>query len=200
LSDKCVCTAKLDVTDTLSRPYNFGDGPQVLEVDMHKPGSSEDCGKLTVKVEFWAARYGAIRLVCHEGVNLSNKGNMMDTQDPYVYLTVGESNAQSKTHSNGGTSPNFNGEELLVMVDEKNWTKSCKIQMFDDDFGKDDLIAESVMNLLYMMSSGAPDVTSLAMTNKKTDQDGWHSPLRARLPPLRPARRHRALGQGPPQP
>eukprot|EP00519_Triparma_laevis_P003355 CAMPEP_0182506790 /NCGR_PEP_ID=MMETSP1321-20130603/21932_1 /TAXON_ID=91990 /ORGANISM="Bolidomonas sp., Strain RCC1657" /LENGTH=2200 /DNA_ID=CAMNT_0024712587 /DNA_START=158 /DNA_END=6756 /DNA_ORIENTATION=- len=172
LSDKCVCTAKLDVTDTLSRPYNFGDGPQVLEVDMHKPGSSEDCGKLTVKVEFWAARYGAIRLVCHEGVNLSNKGNMMDTQDPYVYLTVGESNAQSKTHSNGGTSPNFNGEELLVMVDEKNWTKSCKIQMFDDDFGKDDLIAESVMNLLYMMSSGAPDVTSLAMTNKKQTKTG----------------------------
>ncbi|GMI16140.1 hypothetical protein TrLO_g13746 [Triparma laevis f. longispina] len=172
MSDKCVCTTKLDITDTVTRPYHFGDGPQILEVDMHKPGTSEDCGTLTLKVEFWAARFGAIKLICHEGVNLSNKGNMVDTQDPYVYLTAGEANAQSKTHSNGGTSPKFNGEELLVMVDEKNWTKPCKIQMFDDDFGKDDLIAENTLNLLHMMSSGAPNLTSLAMTNKKQTKTG----------------------------
>ena len=172
MSDKCVCTAKVEVTDTVSRPFHFGDGPLVLDVDLHKPGSSEDNGKLTIKVEFWAARFGVVRVVCHEGLELSNKGGMMDTQDPYVYLTAGEAKATSVTANNGGTNPKFNGEELMVMVDEKNWSKPCKVQLYDDDFGKDDLIAEAALDLLSLMAVGATTVTSLAMMNKKQTKNG----------------------------
>jgi len=81
-SDKCVCVAEVDVTDSLSRPFHYNDGPLVKTIDLHKPGTSEDCGQLTIKLEFWAARTGVFRLQLKSAKNLYDVGNFADTQDP----------------------------------------------------------------------------------------------------------------------
>ena len=172
ISDKCVCAAKIDVTDAITRPMFFGDGPKVLEVDMHKPGTSTDCGVLKVKVEFWAAKFGVVQLVCNGASNLNNVGNLLDKQDPYVYFTVGKEKSQTDTVQNGGVNPSFNSAELLVLVDESNWNKPAKVQVFDDDFGSDSLISEHALNLFHMMSERSAPYSSLPLQTKSGKEGG----------------------------
>ena len=77
----------------------------------------------------------------------------MDKQDPYVYVTIGKQKSKSKVVNNGGSSPVFNNEELLLYVGVDDWQKGGKIELWDDDLGSDDLIASTNLNILHMMAT-----------------------------------------------
>jgi hypothetical protein len=172
MSDKCVCVAKVDVTDEMERPMFYNDGPKVLEVDLHKPGTTEDCGTIKVKVEFWAAKFGVVRVVCNDCTNLNDTSNMLDKQDPYVYLSIGEERARTETLSNAGAKPDWKGEELLIFVDEKNWNKPFKLDIFDDDFGSDSLIASHTLDLFNMMAENSAPYSSIPLLTQSGKDAG----------------------------
>ncbi|GMI20703.1 hypothetical protein TeGR_g39, partial [Tetraparma gracilis] len=92
-SDPVLCAARLDVTDIVQRPFFHGDGPKPVTVDLHNPGSTVDNGTLSLKVEFWKATPGVFRMIASKGVALRNVGSMLDKQDPYVYLSLGDKQA-----------------------------------------------------------------------------------------------------------
>jgi len=173
MADKCVCVAKVDVTDILSRPNFYNDGPKVLEVDLHKPGTTEDCGTLKLKVEFWAAKFGVVKVICNDCTDLNDTSNMLDKQDPYVYLSLGEEKARTETLSNAGSKPDWKGVELLVFVDERNWNKPFKLQIYDDDFGSDALIAEHNLDLFNMMAEKSAAYSSIPLTTKSGKDAGF---------------------------
>ena len=94
-----------------------------------------------------------------EGRNLPNMGGMLDTQDPYVSVTVPvgkkEQVVRGLTCDNGGVNPSFGREQLLLwFADEptdkgvKSWTEPMKIELYDDDAMADDLIGSCEIDIL----------------------------------------------------
>ena len=102
-----------------------------------------------------------IRFVLDCGKNLANRGGVTDTQDPYVKVSLYSKKpkkavtvVRSLTVNNGGTSPSFKHEELLVWIGPGDWNKKLLVQLFDSDTISDDLIGESHVNMLGFMCHG----------------------------------------------
>ena len=88
---------------------------------------------------------------------------MLDKQDPYVYLSIGEEKARTETLNNAGAKPDWQGAELLIFVDEKNWNKPFKLDIYDDDFGSDSLIASHTLDLFNMMAENSAPYSSIPL-------------------------------------
>ncbi|GMI35350.1 hypothetical protein TrCOL_g9428, partial [Triparma columacea] len=152
MNDPILCTGFLNVIDMVSCPWWFGDEPKEREIQMYKLGTTEKNGSIKVKVEFWRAQIGCLRVILDQARNLANKGGMTDTQDPYCKMVLGKQSAKSKTINNGGTDPKFNMEELLMYVGMTDWDKKLVLSVWDDDTISDDLIGQAEINLFDFMA------------------------------------------------
>mmetsp|Transcript_15379 Transcript_15379/g.23115 ORF Transcript_15379/g.23115 Transcript_15379/m.23115 type:complete len:1122 (-) Transcript_15379:100-3465(-) len=110
-----------------------------------------DCG-IRLEFRFEPAAVGMCIFTLIAGRDLKNV-DTVGKQDPYVKFTLEEGNVrQSKTRQDGGTDPNFNGEEVSLWVEEGAWIHDLVVQVFDEDIGTDDLIGESRLSLLPYMT------------------------------------------------
>ena len=152
IKDPILCTGSLNVVDMVSCPWWHGDEPKVREVQLYTLGTTVKNGTLSVRVEFWRAQIGCLRVILDQGKNLANKGGVAGTQDPYCKVSLGKQVAKSKTINNGGTDPRFNMEELLIFVGQEDWNKKLMISVWDDDTISDDLIGQAQVDLFRFMS------------------------------------------------
>merc|ERR1711926_21754 len=83
-----------------------------------------------------------LRLVIHKGVNLM-KTDIVGKSDPYVVIQHGGKKYQSKTIKNN-QNPVWNFE-VEIPVDSKD--KDIKINVFDQDIGKDDPMGNVILNV-----------------------------------------------------
>jgi Ca2+-dependent lipid-binding protein len=69
-----------------------------------------------------------------------------------VYIKAGKQTKQSQTINNGGKTPNFNNQELLMFCDDKSWKDDLEVSVYDDNVGSDALIGTSTFSLLNLMN------------------------------------------------
>ena len=69
-------------------------------------------------------------------------------QDPYCVIFIGQEKQRTKTCKGGGKSPQWSDTLAFNSQDSM-----LRVTLYDDDFGKDDLIGEGTLNLnqLYSM-------------------------------------------------
>ena len=150
MKDKSCGKVVINVRDLLLRPTTS------LKMPFQLDGNG---GTITMTLQFLASYSGIVKMTLFEGRNLPNKGGMMDTQDPYVYVTVPMGSKKQKvrglTCNNGGVNPSFGREQLLMwFADEptdkgvKSWQEPLKIELYDDDAMSDDLIGSCEINIL----------------------------------------------------
>ena len=63
-------------------------------------------------------------------------------QDPYCVVLVGQEKQRSEKHSGGGKQPHWNSTLQFQSTDS-----ILRVQVWDDDLGKDDLMGEGTVNL-----------------------------------------------------
>lgn len=93
-----------------------------------------------------------------EGGRLT-RGGMLDKSDPYVHFyidTPGWGGVKQETsHKNNDMEPNWEGEDIVLdeLGDEPTGL-TMKVSVYDDDFGKDDLIGEATVEFAKLKSAG----------------------------------------------
>lgn len=155
MSDKSCGKCVINIRELLLRP-NY---PWKQEFALDGNG-----GTITLTLCFLASYSGVVKMTLLEGRNLPNKGGMMDTQDPYIYVTTPmhspfsgtkHQKVRGLTVNDGGQNPSFSREKLLVwFADEptdkgiKSWLEPMKIELYDDDTMSDDLIGSCEVDIL----------------------------------------------------
>lgn len=115
-------------------------------------------GEVVACVEFFTCV--DLQVVLLEGRNLKNPNFLGKTFDPYVLLSGGSVcgkngggvKMRGKTHSDGNATPNWKEEELYTLLCDH---KELKLEVFDDDVGKDDLIGQTTISLLDIYKDGS---------------------------------------------
>ena len=154
-SDSVLGTAVIKLKDSyLSQP---GEAVEATYEMTNGKGS----GTLKLSVCFKKSCKGALLLTLCDAKNLGNRAGMFSSaskMDPYVYCEVGKLKARSNTVNNGGKTPNFNNEELLVYCDSESWKEDAQISVYDDNVGSDAKIGTTTLSLLPLMNPTAtPD-------------------------------------------
>merc|ERR1711981_822602 len=86
---------------------------------------------------------GHVILTVHKARDIEKKG-MFGKADPYVNITFGKQKAKSKTvNNNHNPEWNFN---VTFEVDQ-NTSETIRIEVFDEDLGKDDTLGHKVMDI-----------------------------------------------------
>lgn len=82
----------------------------------------------------------------------------MGQQNPYVQLSLGRNyQIRSKTVKNGGVSPYFEEEEVLLWLDQDNWVENLKVDVLDEDAKEDKPIGSTEFSLLPYMKNKPDD-------------------------------------------
>jgi Ca2+-dependent lipid-binding protein len=82
----------------------------------------------------------------------------MGQQDPYVQLALGKHyKKRTKSVKNGGTTPYFQEEDILLWLDQDNWVENLKVQLLDEDAKEDKPIGETEFSLLPYMKQRPED-------------------------------------------
>lgn len=82
----------------------------------------------------------------------------MGRQDPYVQLSLGKHyKKRSKSVKNGGVSPYFNEEDLLLWLDQENWVDDLLVEVLDEDAKEDKPIGSTHFSLLPYMKQVADE-------------------------------------------
>ena len=118
------------------------DSNKMRAIDLFHKG--RDAGQLVYKLDFVPA--GKLTVWIKGGRNLRST-ELVGKQDPYVKLRLSESiggssaarEIKTKTHKDGGTTPIWNESFEFDIVDQYE----IKIECYDEDFGKDDMIGET---------------------------------------------------------
>lgn len=107
--------------------------------------------QLSLEIVFEEARSGMMQVTLFEAKGLRNI-DPMGQQDPYVQLCLGRHyKKRSKSVKNGGSSPYFEEEEILLWLDQENWVDNLKVQLLDEDAKEDKPIGETEFSLLPYM-------------------------------------------------
>merc|ERR1712106_434857 len=86
---------------------------------------------------------GQIIITVYRAKDIEKKG-MLGKADPYVKLTLGKQKAKSGTVKNNH-NPDWNFKATFDV--EPNSSESIDIEVFDDDFGKDDSLGSLLLNI-----------------------------------------------------
>jgi len=144
LKDVKLGTASIDVKELLLRPGTPWE--QWFDLD------GEKGGRVLVNLQFLSVYEGFVRMELREGVGLVNP-DMVGAPDPYVILEMKDGNgkgkrtAKSKVVDGGGVDPKFGsyasdgsgeGETLMMWCTEDMMWDGLKIDVWDDDVGRDD--------------------------------------------------------------
>lgn len=97
------------------------------------------------------ARFGKLSVKVLRALDLKKLG-MMDTADPYVNLTIGTQNFQTKVHEKGGKNPEFNENFDFNISTEKELV----IEIFDkENNGKDRFMAQAKIDIVPWLAKGS---------------------------------------------
>jgi len=95
---------------------------------------------------------GNLKVTIVEAKNLKDE-DTMGKGDPYVKLILDDHNSQSTKPKKGELNPVYN-ETFNFNIDGQ---KGLKLEVWDKDPGKDDLIGKSDINLSNVMTNGHDD-------------------------------------------
>jgi Ca2+-dependent lipid-binding protein len=129
--------------------------------------------QLSLEFVYEEARSGMVQITLFEAVGLRNI-DPMGQQDPYVQFSLGDNyKKRSRTIKNGGTKPYFAEEEILMWVNQDNWTNDLHVDLYDDDVGQEKPIGYTHFSLLqYMNQSNAKEEAyELFYMNKADPKD-----------------------------
>ncbi|GMH78375.1 hypothetical protein TrST_g3556 [Triparma strigata] len=119
------------------------------------PGDESSNSKVQLEFNFEEAKVGMAVFTLYEGKNLGTSemklgGNVLS---PYMSISLGEGyHKRSQTQVSGGQDPYFGEEQILMWVDEENWTKPAVLTCWHEDVGDHDVIGKHELSLLpYMM-------------------------------------------------
>ena len=104
--------------------------PQEEWLPLVFPGDESSNSKVQVEFRFEEAKVGMAVFTLYEGKNLGTSemklgGEMLS---PYVSISMGDNyHKRSQTQVNGGQDPYFAEEQVLMWVDEENWTKPATL-------------------------------------------------------------------------
>ena len=149
--DAVIGSADLDLLQYFS--IDPEESNKMRSIDLARKGV--EAGELVYKLDFVPA--GTLTAWIKGGRNLRST-ELIGKQDPYVVLTLSESiggesaarRVKTKTHKDGGITPIWNESFCFDIVDQYE----LKIECFDEDFGKDDLIGETTYSLMECFKSG----------------------------------------------
>ena len=79
---------------------------------------------------------------------LTKDMDLFGKMDPYVVCIVGQEKKRTKTHQGGGKKPNWT--DTLTFSSQ---SQLMKVQVYDDDFGKDDFVGEGTVNLAPLFNN-----------------------------------------------
>merc|ERR1711981_759299 len=86
---------------------------------------------------------GHVILTVHKARDIEKKG-MFGKADPYVNITLGKQKAKSKTGKNNH-NPEWNFNATFEV--DQNTSETIRIEVFDEDLGKDDTLGNKVMDI-----------------------------------------------------
>merc|ERR1711981_933005 len=86
---------------------------------------------------------GHVILTVHKARDIEKKG-MFGKADPYVNITFGKQKAKSKTIKNNH-NPEWNFNATFEV--DQNTSETIRIEVFDEDLGKDDTLGHKVMDI-----------------------------------------------------
>merc|ERR1739838_1127126 len=86
---------------------------------------------------------GKIHITVIKARDIEKKGNF-GKADPYVKMTLGNQKAKSATVKNNH-NPEWNFEAIFEI--DQNTTERISIAVFDDDFGKDDSLGSTCLDI-----------------------------------------------------
>merc|ERR1712096_61871 len=86
---------------------------------------------------------GQVVITVYKARDIEKKG-MFGKADPYVEMTLGKQKAKSATVKNNH-NPEWNFKSTFDV--DQNTTEGIKISVFDDDFGKDDSLGSTILDL-----------------------------------------------------
>merc|ERR1712123_480749 len=86
---------------------------------------------------------GQVVITVYKARDIEKKG-MFGKADPYVKMTLGKQKAKSATVKNNH-NPEWNFKSTFDV--DQNTTEGIKISVFDDDFGKDDSLGSTILDL-----------------------------------------------------
>ncbi|TMW57137.1 hypothetical protein Poli38472_003062 [Pythium oligandrum] len=96
------------------------------------------------------ARFGKLSVKVLRAFDLKKLG-MMDTADPYVKLTIGTQQFQTKVHEKGGKNPEFNETFEFNISTEKEMV----VEVFDQESnGKDRFMAQTKVDIVAWLAKG----------------------------------------------
>lgn len=153
---------------TIPLKENYLSKPNVSSEASYNLSGGAGAGTLTLRVTFLKAKLGALLVTVVDAKNLANRAGIMSSaksMDPYVQVSVNKAKpARSRTINNGGKTPNFNNQELLVFCDEHHsWRKDLEMSVYDDNIGADAVIGKTSVSLLNYMNP--KDVTDADAEN-----------------------------------
>ena len=148
--DYVIGEAELDLLQYFSLEQEQGNRTRSL--DIFKKG--REAGVLVYKLDFIPA--GVLNCWVKGCSNLRST-ELVGSQDPYCVITLTSVNnskannkVKTKTHSDGGRNPIFGEMFKFDIVD----VYEMSIQVYDEDFGKDDLIGETVYSFIDVIKVG----------------------------------------------
>merc|ERR1712106_1091033 len=86
---------------------------------------------------------GQVVITVYKAKDIEKKGKL-GKADPYVKVTLGKQKAKSATVKNNH-NPDWNFKSTFDV--DQNTTEGIKISVFDDDFGKDDSLGSTILDL-----------------------------------------------------
>merc|ERR1712106_341803 len=86
---------------------------------------------------------GQIIITVYRAKDIEKKG-MLGKADPYVKLTLGKQKAKSGTVKNNH-NPDWNFKAIFYV--DQNSSEGINIEVFDDDFGKDDSLGNTLLDI-----------------------------------------------------
>merc|ERR1711936_1371067 len=105
--------------------------------------------QLSIKTSEGPVEAGQLIISVHKAKDIEKKG-MFGKADPYVKLTLGKQTTKSETVKN-----NHNPEwDFKATFDvEQNTPENIMIQIFDDDFGKDDSLGNTSLDVITVQKN-----------------------------------------------
>ncbi|GMF45239.1 unnamed protein product [Phytophthora fragariaefolia] len=98
----------------------------------------------------FASRFGKLSLKVLRAFDLKKLG-MMDTADPYVKLTIGAQNVQTKVQEGGGKTPEFNENFDFSIATEKELV----VEVWDQEKGgQDRFMAQAKVDIVAWLAKG----------------------------------------------
>ncbi|GMI45863.1 hypothetical protein TrCOL_g8423 [Triparma columacea] len=151
--------------------------PQEEWLPLVYPGDESSNSKVQVEFRFEEAKVGMAVFTLYEGKNLGTSEMKLggDMLSPYVSISMGDNyHKRSQTQVNGGQDPYFAEEQILMWVDEENWTKPATLTTWHEDVGDHDVVGKHELSLLpYMVidpDDAKQEVIPMQITKETTHE------------------------------